>query len=112
MVVWKINYWDAHKKEETSIEAILDKLTDEQFKSIAKEIKLLEICGNTLRLPHSKSLGKKLFELRERRFGYRIYYTFFGNKVITMLHIGDKSSQRSDIKISRDRLTEILKGDN
>ena len=112
MVIWKINYWNAHKKEETSIEAALDKLTDEQFKSIAKEIKLLEVCGNTLRLPHSKSLGKKLFELRERRFGYRIYYTFFGNKAITMLHIGDKSSQRSDIKISRDRLTELLKGDN
>ena len=112
MVIWKINYWDAHKKEASSIEAALDELTDEQFKSLAKEIKLLEICGNALKLPHSKSLGKKLFELRERRFGYRIYYTFFGDKTITMLHIGDKSSQRNDIRISKDRLTKLLKGDD
>jgi len=71
------------------------------LKSIAKELLLLEKCGNTLRLPHSKSLGKGLFELRERSFGYRIYYGFLPNFTIILLHAGDKSSQKDDIGIAR-----------
>lgn len=49
-------------------------MTKEEFKSLARELKLLESCGNALRLPHSRALGKGLFELRSRKFGYRIYY--------------------------------------
>lgn len=110
MAIWKIDYWNINKKDKSSVEATLDNLTDEQFKSVAKEIKLLEICGNALQLPHSKSLGKGLFELRERRFGHRVYYTFFKGKIIVLLHTGDKSSQNKDIKIARDRLVELLRG--
>jgi putative addiction module killer protein len=110
MVSWKIDYWCVYKTDESPLEAILDSLTYEQFKSIAKEIKLLEICGNTLRLPHSKPLGNGLFELRERRYGYRVYYAFFKDKVIIILHFGCKSNQDSDIKIARVRLAELLRG--
>lgn len=110
MAPWKINYWAIHQSAEVSIEEILNNLTTEQIKSIAKEVKLLEICGNSLKLPHSKSLGKGLFELRERRYGYRIYYTFSANQNITMLHVGKKSSQVKDIRISRNRLAEFLRG--
>jgi len=108
MNFWKIEYC-ATCNQGKSVEETLDELTDEQFKSVAKEIKLLEACGNTLRLPHSKSLGKGLFELRERRFGYRIYYAFFNNRIIILLHAGAKSSQRNDIKIARSRLEKIGK---
>lgn len=83
------------------------KLTREQFKAIAKELKLLEICGNDLKLPHSKALGKGLFELREQRYGYRIYYGFYEGKIIILLHAGDKSKQENDIKVARARLTQI-----
>lgn len=107
---WKINYWAIHQPTEVSIEEILNNLTPEQIKSLAKEVKLLEICGNSLKLPHSKSLGKGLFELRERRYGYRIYYAFSANKNITMLHVGKKSSQAKDIRISRNRLAELSRG--
>ena len=70
---WQVEYWHFDGKT-SSIELFFNQLTDEQFKSIAKELRLLELCGNALKLPHSKSLGKGLFELRERKFGYRIYY--------------------------------------
>jgi putative addiction module killer protein len=105
---WKIEYWCSNDKDEATVEMFFNQLTDEQFKFVAKEIKLLELCGNMLKLPHSKSIGKGLFELRERRFGYRIYYTFMKNKIIVLLHAGDKSRQRKDIKVARERLAIIL----
>ncbi|ACJ19760.1 type II toxin-antitoxin system RelE/ParE family toxin [Coxiella burnetii] len=64
-------------------------------------------CGNRLRLPHSSSLKKGLFELRERKFGYRIYYAFLPNKTVILLHAGDKKSQKRDIKTARQRLPEF-----
>jgi putative addiction module killer protein len=105
---WKIQYYYQDEKQASEIEAFFDQLTKEQFKSIAKELKLLELCGNTLRLPHSKSLGRGLFELRERKFGYRIYYTFCKNQIIILLNGGDKSSQKRDIKRAKELLAKIL----
>ena len=98
MCSWKIEYWHPKDQNSSSIERLFDQLTDEQFKSVAKEIKLLELCGNTLRLPHGRAIGKGLFELRERKFGYRIYYVFIKNRVIVLLHAGNKSTQKKDIK--------------
>lgn len=66
---WAIEYW-CNDKKKSPIEDWFDRLTDGQLKSVAKELKLLELCGNELKLPHSRSLGNRLFELRERRFGY------------------------------------------
>jgi len=90
IVKWVIQYW--HENEQFYIEQWLDERTPQQFKSIAKEIKLLERCGNMLRLPHSKALGEGLFELRERTYGYRIYYTFLPNQNIIILQAGSKHS--------------------
>ena len=61
-----LEYWvdDTGKR---SVERWLLKLTREQFKAVSKELKLLEACGNDLKLPHSRALGKGLFELREQR---------------------------------------------
>lgn len=70
MKKWLIHYWDEEHSNPT--EKWLDELADEQFKSVAKEIKMLEEIGNELKLPHSFPLSKGLFELRERRYGYRI----------------------------------------
>jgi len=65
-VKWHIEYWN-------NLEKWLNKLNKEQLKLVSKELRLLELSGNQLRLPHSKSLGKGIFELRERSYGYRIY---------------------------------------
>ena len=104
---WKIEYW-CENKGVNSVEKWFDSLTDEQFKSLAKELKLLELCGNELKLPHSRSLKQGLFELRERKYGYRIYYTFSSNKIILLLHAGDKKSQDKDILVARKRLKELI----
>lgn len=103
---WEIIYW-SNDQGKSTIEEWFDSLTKEQFKSIAKEMKLLELCGNSLKLPHSRSLKKGLFELRERKYGFRIYYAFLHNKVIILLHAGDKKTQDRDIDIARGRLDEL-----
>lgn len=66
-MTWSITYLDV-------VTTWLDKLTEQQLKSVAKELRLLELSGNDLRLPHSRPLGGGLCELRERRFGLRLYY--------------------------------------
>lgn len=106
MKQWKVEYW-APGKGKSSIEKWLDKLTKEQFKSLAKELAMLEQAGNELKLPHSKALGKGLFELRERRFGLRVYYGFFDDLVIVLLTAGNKKSQENDIVVARGRLSEL-----
>jgi putative addiction module killer protein len=106
MEKWTIEYW-VDESGKRSVERWLLKLTREQFKAIAKELKLLEFSGNDLKLPHSRALGKGLFELREQNYGFRIYYGFYGNKIIILLHAGDKGKQPNDIKIARARLAQI-----
>lgn len=71
-------------------------------------MKLLERSGNMLRLVHSKELGEGLFELREKAYGYRIYYTFLPNHNIIILQVRSKHSQKNDIKISRERLLKCF----
>ncbi|MEM9243600.1 MAG: type II toxin-antitoxin system RelE/ParE family toxin [Pseudomonadota bacterium] len=70
-------------------------------------MKLLELCGNNLRLPHSRSLGQGLFELRERRYGLRVYYTYAKTGDIVLLHSGDKNNQPKDIFWSRSLLNKM-----
>jgi putative addiction module killer protein len=106
MIQWQIEYW-AGDRTKNPVEKWLLELSKEQFKAIAKELRILKELGNELRLPHSKSLGEGLFELRERRYGYRIYYGFSGKKLIILLAAGDKTSQERDIKIARERLSSM-----
>ena len=108
MEKWVLRHW-VEKSGRSSIEHWLDKLTKEQLKSITKELKMLELVGYRLKLPHSKALGQGLFELREQRYGYRIYYGFCGKQIIILLAAGDKKSQRHDITIARERLLEMEK---
>ncbi len=103
---WQIEYWDTGRGK-NPIEKWLDKLTKEQLKSVAKEIAMLEEVGNELKLPHSRALGKGLFELRERRYGYRVYYGFRGERRIILLAVGNKRSQDTDIKVACERLLQI-----
>lgn len=110
MKKWKIEYW-AGSTTRNSLEKWLLDLPKDQFKSLSKEIKILEEIGNELKLPHSKALGKSLFELRERRYGLRIYYSFQNEKIIILLAAGNKASQEKDIKIARERLLALLDGE-
>lgn len=103
---WMVEYW-CNDKGESTVEKWLDSLTDGQLKSVAKEMKLLALSGNFLKLPHSRSLKKGLFELRERKYGLRVYYAFLPKKIILMLSAGNKKTQDKDIEIARKRLAEL-----
>lgn len=98
-------YWDIRYLE--SVESWLEKLSKEQVKAVAKELKLLELSGNQLRLPHSRSLGHGLFELRERKYGFRLYYTFGKDKSVWLIHAGDKDSQEKDILKAKMKLEAL-----
>lgn len=103
MSKWTIRYW-VSAQGKSPIEKWFLKLTDEQAEAVAKGLRILETSGHELKFPHSKPLGGGLFELRERRYGYRVYYCFQGEKIIVLLASGDKTSQDRDIKIARERL--------
>ncbi|MEM1243541.1 MAG: type II toxin-antitoxin system RelE/ParE family toxin [Pseudomonadota bacterium] len=102
---WQIIY-------NNKIEQWLDNLTKKQLKYVAKELKLLEMAGHTLKLPHSRSLGSGLFELRERKFGYRLYYCFAKKQLILLLTAGNKTSQLKDITIARKLLIQFRRHSN
>lgn len=104
---WKIEFW-CNASGDSTVEKWLDSLSKEQLKSVAKEMKLLEICGNNLKLPHSRSLKKGLFELRERQYGLRIYYAFLQDKTVLMLHAGNKKTQNRDIEVARQRFEQLF----
>jgi putative addiction module killer protein len=110
MDLWTLVYW-AEEDKKPQVEEWLNNLKKDQLKCVSKELLLLETCGNNLRLPHSKPLDDGLFELREMSFGYRIYYCFSKGKVIVLLIAGDKSSQKKDIKIAKERLLKWKRGE-
>ena len=107
MAHWELKYWHSGSSNKSEVERWFNKLTKTQAESVAKELALLAKCGNELRLPHSRSLGKGLFELRERTYGYRLYYTFYEEKIIVLLTAGDKSTQKKDIAKARARLLDL-----
>ena len=105
-MIWNIEYWD-EENGKSPIKKWLYDLPKEHFIKVTKEIRLLEIIGNKVKPPHSKALGDKLFELREQKYGYRIYYGFKESKIIIILTAGDKTNQDRDIKLARKRLSQI-----
>lgn len=106
-MAWKITYWNNTNKKNL-LEKWFDNLSAEELKSIAKELKMLALSGNLLKMPHSKALGQSLFELRERKFGYRLYYVFYYREII-IVAAGNKKTQEKDIKNARIRLKTIQK---
>ena len=58
-------------------------------------------------MPYSFPLKQGLFELRERKYGYRIYYCFHGKQIAVLLAAGDKSTQKRDIALARKRLNYL-----
>ena len=110
MALWTVEYWKNSETGNSPFEKWLSKLTKEQQCLIIDQIYRLKRAGNLLMLPHSKSLGKGLFELREMKYGYRMYYGFNGKCIIIIFAAGDKTSQDRDIIVARQRLLQVKKG--
>ena len=81
----------------------------------ARLVELLIEYGPSLRLPHSRSLGEGLFELRPRsRAGVgRAFYCFMVGKRVTVLHAFIKKTQQTpdrELRVARKRLKEFQHG--
>jgi putative addiction module killer protein len=89
------------------IEKWLAERTREQQTAIARRLLLLQTLGDDLGMPNVRNLTGGLFELREMRFGFRIYFHIESHekRIIVSLVGGDKASQARDLKKAR----EILK---
>jgi len=101
-----VSDWTVEYLSKSSIEKWLDDLSDLQLASVAREIELLRLCGNQLRMPHSKALSKGIFELRERKFGLRVYYAFHAKKIILLIG-GNKDTQQRDIASAHKLYSEL-----
>jgi phage-related protein len=81
----------------------------------ARLVELLMEHGPSLKLPHSRSLGEGLFELRphgKEGIG-RALYCFVGGRQITIVHAFIKKTQATppkDLKLARKRVKELLNG--
>lgn len=81
----------------------------------ARLAELLMEHGPSLKMPHSKSLGQSLFELRPRgKEGIgRALYCFVAGKRITVVHAFIKKTQETplrELKIARSRVKELSNG--
>jgi phage-related protein len=81
----------------------------------ARLVELLMEHGPNLRLPHSRSMGEGLFELRPRgRTGIgRAMYCFLVGKRVVVVHAFIKKTQQTpdkDLKIARKRAKELQHG--
>ena len=81
----------------------------------AKLVELLLEHGPNLRMPHSRSMGEGLFELRPRgREGIgRAFYCFLVGKRISVVHALIKKSEATperELKIARKRVKVVKNG--
>jgi phage-related protein len=81
----------------------------------ARLVELLVEFGPSLRLPHSRSMGQGLFELRPHgKSGIgRALYCFHIGKRISVVHAFVKKTQKTpdrDLKLARKRVKELKNG--
>ncbi len=105
---WELVFWTETEFDRGPVWNWLQELSAYQRAALVRKLALLELCGNTLRMPSSKPLGDGLFELRETGFGLRVYYGFLSGRIIILLEGGDKGSQKRDIRLARLRLHKAL----
>ncbi len=73
-------------------------------------IEILESLGSAIGMPHSRPLGRGLFELRgKRNVPIRLLYCYFENQAV-ILHVVIKKKQKidkNDIDMARIRMREL-----
>lgn len=86
------------KTFDEKIEDFISSLDRDTYSKVLKTSDLLKIFGNQLRMPYSKSLGNRLFELRIKgQQEVRIFYTFYQGEAI-LLHGFSKKTQKTPLK--------------
>jgi len=93
----------------------IEKWPDGILADYARLVELLMEFGPNLKMPHSKALGKGLFELRPKgKEGIgRTFYCYLVGQRIIILHAFIKKTQETpenEIKIARKRVKEVQNG--
>lgn len=91
---WTINTFETSRGEQP-VDEFIEAQQPQAIAKIAHLIDLLEQHGNRLGMPHSKSIGNDLYELRVRgKEEIRILYCFH-NREIVLLHAFKKQTQKT-----------------
>ena len=89
-----------------SIQQFIESLEQSTFAHVLQKIQLLEEFGHAVGMPHSKKIGKRLFELRIRGVQeVRLIYIFHDGLAF-ILHAFVKKTDRiplKEIKLARKR---------
>ncbi len=106
---YSIEYF--HSRVQTEIESWPDGI----LADYARLIELLIEFGLNVKMPHSKAMGKGLFELRPKgREGIgRAFYCFLVGRQIIILHAFIKktpTTPETELKIARKRIKEVQNG--
>ena len=97
------------------IKAEIESWPDGILADFARIVELLMEFGPNLRMPHSRAMGRGLFELRARgREGIgRVFYCFVARRRVVILHSFLKKTQgtpEQGLRIARRRMKEVRNG--
>jgi phage-related protein len=97
------------------VQAEIESWPDGILADYARLIELLIEFGPNLKMPHSRAMGKGLFELRPKgREGIgRSFYCFLAGRRIIILHAFIKKTHTTpepELKIARKRIKEVQNG--
>ena len=104
--MWSVNYFNPRVQQE------IEEWPVGIYANFLRLVDLMEVHGADLRLPHSRAMGKGLFELRckgAEGIGRAFYCTLVGKEIV-VLHSFIKKTQetpKSDLAIALKRQKEI-----
>lgn len=107
--MWSIEYFN------TRVQQTIEDWPVGIYADFLRLIVLMESNGADLRMPHSRSLGQGLFELRckgKEGIGRAFYCTMVGREIV-VLHSFIKKTQETpdkELAIARKRLKEVRNG--
>lgn len=104
---WQVDDWRGPAGARPVKEFIED-LSKPARAKVYAALRLLEEHGNQLQLPHSRSLGSGLHELRipHPEGPFRVIYCYLPNRRIVLLHVFVKRTEeirRSDVDLAKAR---------
>ena len=110
VVPWTILTYET-KSGEKPVDLFIKKQQFQAKSKIIHNVRLLQQYGNMLGMPHSKVLGRGLYELRIRgKEELRIFY-FFKQRNIYLLHAFKKQKQQTpqkELELAISRIKELI----
>lgn len=112
IIEWTILMYE-NSRGEKPVDEFIKKQQPQARSKIVHNVRLLRRYGNMLGMPHSKTLGGGLYELRIRgKEEVRIFYCFAQQKTIYLLHAFKKQKQqtpRKELELASLRMKELTK---